>query len=224
MNFEPATTLTEQIADHLGAEIIHGRLKPGTRIQELRVAGELGVSRGSVREALLILESRHLIDIVPRRGAVVSSFDSHEIADLSEVFAELQSLCFSKLAALPNADLSDRVSAIDAMGQAVADGDEEAVLAARRQFLLAGVALLRSAYLAAVLKGLIPAGMRLQHLVAAHPAYDPRDTLRYHQALLDAIAAGQQERVRELVRAYHGRQRKLAVTCCHDGGRVQHAR
>lgn len=224
MNFEPATTLTEQIADHLGAEIIHGRLKPATRIQELRLAGELGVSRGSVREALLILESRHLIEIVPRRGAVVSSLDSHEIADLSEVFAELQSLCFSKVAALPNPDLSDLASAIDAMGQAVAAGDDEAVLSARRQFLLAGLVLLQSTYLAAVLKGLIPAGMRLEHLVAEHPAYDARDTLRYHQALLEAIAGRQQERVRELVRAFHGRQKKLAVTCCHDGGRIQHAR
>ena len=71
MNFEPAMTLTEQIAEHLGGEIITGRLKPMARIQELKVAGELGVSRGSVREALLILESRHLVEIIPRRGAVV---------------------------------------------------------------------------------------------------------------------------------------------------------
>ena len=89
MEFEPQATLTEQIADHLGGEIIAGRLAPASRIQELKVAGELGVSRGSVREALLILESRHLIEIIPRRGAVVSSMESNEIADFCELGAFL---------------------------------------------------------------------------------------------------------------------------------------
>ena len=213
MNFEPATTLTEQIADHLGSEIISGRLKPATRIQELRVAGELGVSRGSVREALLILESRHLIEIIPRRGAVVSSMESNEIADLCEVFAEMQSLCFSKLANLQKADLSGLSEAIEEMSSAVGNGDAAGVLTARKHFLLAGLAPLNNYYLSAVLKGLIPAGLRLEHLVSTHPTYDPRDTLRYHQALMEAIANHQGDRVRELVRAYHGREKKLAAGC-----------
>ena len=65
MGFQAAVSLTEQIAEHLGSQIISGALQPLERIQELKVAGELGVSRGSVREALLILESRHLVEIVP---------------------------------------------------------------------------------------------------------------------------------------------------------------
>ncbi|MGE0624667.1 MAG: GntR family transcriptional regulator [Pseudomonadales bacterium] len=217
MNFEPATTLTEQIADHLGTEIISGRLKPATRIQELRVAGELGVSRGSVREALLILESRHLIEIVPRRGAVVSSLDGNEIADLCELFSELQSLCFAKLAALPHPDLAPLSQAIAGMSDAVTAADAAGVLAARKRFLLASLAPLNNSYLSAVLRGLIPAGLRLERLVSEHPAYDARDTLRYHQALYEAIAGRQVERVRELVRAYHARETKLAVGCRNGG-------
>ncbi len=213
MSFEPATTLTEQIADHLGTEIISGRLKPATRIQELRVAGELGVSRGSVREALLILESRHLIEIVPRRGAVVSSLESNEIADLSELFAELQSLCCSKLAGMSNPDLSALADAIEEMSVAVNAGDAAGVLMARRQFLLGSLIPLNNTYLSAVLEGLIPAGLRIERLVFEHPSYDVRDTLRYHQALLEAIVGHQVDRVQELVRAYHGREKKLAVGC-----------
>lgn len=224
MNFEPATTLTEQIADHLGAEIISGRLKPATRIQELRVAGELGVSRGSVREALLILESRHLIEIVPRRGAVVSSLESNEIADLCELFSELQSLCFAKLAAHPNPDLSPLTEAIAAMNDAVVADDAAGVLVARKRFLLASLKPLNNTYLSAVLKGLIPAGLRLERLVSEHPAYDARDTLRYHQALLEAIAGRQVERVRELVRAYHGREKKLAVGCRNGSADIRRSR
>ena len=66
MTFVPSESLTEQIAQYLGNQIVTGELKAGDRIQELRVADELNVSRGSVREALLILERRHLIQILPK--------------------------------------------------------------------------------------------------------------------------------------------------------------
>ncbi len=218
MNFEPALTLTEQIADHLGGEIIAGRLKPATRIQELKVAGELGVSRGSVREALLILESRHLIEIIPRRGAVVSSMESNEIADFCEVFTEMQSLCFSKLASLRSPDLTELKAALGAMREAVAEEDGDGVLASRKAFLLASLPPLDNFYLSSVLRGLVPAGLRMERLVAAHPTYDARDTLRYHQALFDAIGEKQVERVQELVRAFHGREKRLAAGCRDGNG------
>ena len=71
MAFKAPDSLAEQIAQHLGDRIISGELKPGDRIQELRIANELNVSRGSVREAFLILDRRFLLDIVPRKGAMV---------------------------------------------------------------------------------------------------------------------------------------------------------
>jgi len=218
MEFEPQLTLTEQIADHLGSEIIAGRLAPASRIQELKVAGELGVSRGSVREALLILESRHLIEIIPRRGAVVSSMESNEIADFCEVFAQMQSLCFAKLAGLDKPDLSCLTAALGEMAEAVREEDTAAVLAARKAFLLASLPPLDNFYLSSVLRGLIPAGLRMEHLVSRHPSFDARDTLRYHQALLDAIEVGELARVEELVRAYHARERKLATGCSGVNG------
>ena len=85
--------------------------------------------------------------------------------------------------------------------------------------MLAGIPLAEDFYLGSVLKGLIPAGLRIAHLVAAHPSYDARDTLRYHQALLEAISAHQRDRVCELVHAFNGREKKLALGCL-DGTMV----
>jgi DNA-binding GntR family transcriptional regulator len=218
MEFEPQVTLTEQIADHLGAEIIAGRLAPASRIQELKVAGELGVSRGSVREALLILESRHLIEIIPRRGAVVSSMESNEIADFCEVFTQMQSLCFGKLAGLDHPDLSGLSQGLALMADAVRDQDLSRMLAARKAFLLGSLPPLNNFYLSGVLRGLIPAGLRMEYLVSQHPNFDARDALRYHHALYDAIENGELTRVEELVRAYHGRERKLAMGCREVNG------
>lgn len=85
MTFKAPDSLSEQIARHLGQMIITGELKAGERIQEMRVAGELNVSRGSVREAYLILERRYLIDILPRKGAVVSTMTPKHVRNVYEV-------------------------------------------------------------------------------------------------------------------------------------------
>jgi DNA-binding GntR family transcriptional regulator len=211
MVFEPAVSLTEQIADHLGQQIITGRLEPQQRIQELKVAGDLGVSRGSVREALLILESRHLIEIIPRRGAVVSGLQADEIANFCELYTDLQTLFFSKLAAERKANFAELRQALAGIGRAVEHNNLESLLAACQTFTDAGFPLVNNFYLASVLRGLIPAGLRLAHIAACHPDYDMRDTLRYHRALLEAIEGHDEVRVRELVPAYSRRQGKLAM-------------
>ena len=64
MTFVPSESLTEQIAQYLGNQIVTGELKAGDRIQELRVADELNVSRGSVREALLRPASTPFVPLV----------------------------------------------------------------------------------------------------------------------------------------------------------------
>lgn len=82
MNQDDATSLSEQIAKHISEQIITGELIEGERIQEIRIAKELDVSRGSVREALLLLERTQLIQIYPRRGAIVSEMSALQVKAL----------------------------------------------------------------------------------------------------------------------------------------------
>jgi DNA-binding GntR family transcriptional regulator len=216
MQLEPAASLTEKIADHLGTEIIAGRLRPRARIQELKVASELGVSRGSVREALLILERRYLVEIMPRRGAMVSALETEELANCSELVTELQASFYRKLAGRRGLRLDPFELSIRDLGQAVQSGDLDAALDARRTFAAAGFAQLRNFYLVSVLKGLIPAGLRLTYLAAAHPDYDLRDNLRFHQSLLKALADGSPDQAEHLVHAFNGRERKLALSALQE--------
>ena len=85
MHEEKANSLSEQIARHISEQIIRGELVEGERIQELRIASELDVSRGSVREALLLLERTQLIEIYPRRGAIVSEMSALQVRALFEM-------------------------------------------------------------------------------------------------------------------------------------------
>jgi DNA-binding GntR family transcriptional regulator len=211
MDFAAPASLTDQIAEHLGTEIIAGRLRPRARIQELKVAGNLGVSRGSVREALLILERRHLVELLPRRGAVVTSLEPAAVIECMELLTELQVLFYGKLADHKRRELMPWERSLQAMAGATQSNDLAAMIAARRSFLGAGVAELNGYHLAALLDGLQPAGLRIAYLAAAHPEYELRDALRLHQALLEAIIHGDRTRIRELVAAFNAREARLAL-------------
>ena len=84
MVFQATESLSEQIAKHISEQIISGELVEGERIQELRIAKDLDVSRGSVREALLILQRSYLIEIYPRRGAIVADMSVQQVHSLFE--------------------------------------------------------------------------------------------------------------------------------------------
>lgn len=216
MHFESSVSLTQRIADHLGTEIIAGRLPPRARIQELKVASELGVSRGSVREALLILERRYLVEILPRRGAMVSSLEADELSNCSELVTGLQVSFYGKLALGRPLDAGPFEASLRDMAAAVQAASLDGVLESRHGFARAGFAQLNNFYLVSVLEGLIPAALRLTHLAAAHRDYDLRDNLRCHRSLLKAMVERNAEQVSQLVHAFNGRERKLALTALSD--------
>ena len=80
---KPGPGLVEHIALQLEHQIVSGLLRSGDRVQETRVVGQLGVSRGSVRESFRVLERRRLIDVIPRRGAIVTSLSPSRVKDLT---------------------------------------------------------------------------------------------------------------------------------------------
>ena len=92
MTFKAPDSLAEEIAQYRAESIIRGEMQANERIQEQKVTQSLNVSRGSVREALLILERRHLVVILPRRGAQVSELTPHRVKSLYALVIELYAL------------------------------------------------------------------------------------------------------------------------------------
>ncbi|MBD3641886.1 MAG: GntR family transcriptional regulator [Marinobacter sp.] len=82
--FKPRETLTEQVARHIENLIVFGQLRSGERIYEGSMAKEMDVSHGSIREGLLLLEKRHLVRNVPRKGAFVTTLDEYFVRSLYE--------------------------------------------------------------------------------------------------------------------------------------------
>jgi DNA-binding GntR family transcriptional regulator len=89
IEFKASKGLTEQIAEYLGARIIHMELKPGERLLEAKLASEMGVSRAPLREALRMLEMSGLVEFMPRRGVRVSELSEKTILGIADVLKEL---------------------------------------------------------------------------------------------------------------------------------------
>jgi DNA-binding GntR family transcriptional regulator len=70
------------IRDHLRAEILNGRLDPGSEINQVQIAAGFGVSRGPVREAFRLLERDGLIDARVNRRARVTDLSVEELEHL----------------------------------------------------------------------------------------------------------------------------------------------
>lgn len=70
-----ATSLVENITELLRGKILSGELKPGDRLPAERdIAEQMGVSRSSLHQAVLQLESEGFLRIEPRRGTVVADY------------------------------------------------------------------------------------------------------------------------------------------------------
>ena len=99
----PRPTRGEAIAASLAEEIVAGRLKPGTPLDEVGLAKAFGSSRTPVREALRQLAPTGLVQVAPRRGAVVAIPDATQLKDMFLVMAELEAMAaaLSALSMLP---------------------------------------------------------------------------------------------------------------------------
>lgn len=71
-------------------EIVSGRLRPGDKINEVHVSAAMGVSRGTLREAMRVLEQEGLLRSLPHRGTYVRRIDAHEARELQEVRLALE--------------------------------------------------------------------------------------------------------------------------------------
>lgn len=73
------------ISEILRRAIFNGSLIGGTRLRQEEIARQLGVSSIPVREALRQLQAEGLVEIIPRRGAVVTELEVSEIREIYEM-------------------------------------------------------------------------------------------------------------------------------------------
>jgi DNA-binding GntR family transcriptional regulator len=98
------STLRERALEALRSAIISGRYRPGDHMNEVELSKHLGVSRGTVREALRHLQQEGLVTIGNRNMLRVNSLTPREVRELFQVRAALEGLAAAEIIASPRKD------------------------------------------------------------------------------------------------------------------------
>ena len=195
-----APSMVEQTCAILRERIRTGELPPGTRLRQEVLAEELGVSRTPLREAMRLLAADGLVELEPNRGAVVATLSRQAQVSFWEARLALEPAAARLGAERRDADaLRDMAAAIAEQRAATAD----AGFAANRAFHLALVRSAGNAHLDRFAETLWVQSVGTVIYAAQTP--DRAAAGGYadaHQAILDAIAAGDAERAERLTREH----------------------
>jgi DNA-binding GntR family transcriptional regulator len=195
------SVLSDQVKEHLLQAVLSGHYPPDSRIVETRVARELGISQGPVREALRDLEVLGIVETTAFHGARVRRPDKGELAEAYGIRAELESLG-ARLAVprLVEADIAELQSYIDEMQRAASAGDVLAEAHVDTAFHGRIVEIAANVTLRRVWRFLEPTS-RTYITFIAH-AIDPHEMANLHQPIIDALQARDADAATEAVRRH----------------------
>jgi DNA-binding GntR family transcriptional regulator len=86
------TSLHDEVLSRLRDYIVEGNLSDGARIPERELCTQFGVSRTPLREALKVLASEGLVDLLPNRGARVRTLKDEDYRELFDLMGGLEAL------------------------------------------------------------------------------------------------------------------------------------
>lgn len=84
-----------RVHSYLRERILDGTLKPGTKLSQVSLAEQLGVSRTPLREVLRMLQEEGLVRIEPNQRTVVSTLDPRELDEIYANRVVLEALAVS---------------------------------------------------------------------------------------------------------------------------------
>lgn len=128
-----SSSLADQVYEALRGSILAGRFEPGEQLVESRLASDLGVSRGPIRDALRQLAEDSLVVERPRSGAFVRELRAADLVEIYNVRLAIELLAM-RLCVRGRASTRELRALIDAMTAAARAGDRETVVAAEMRF------------------------------------------------------------------------------------------
>jgi DNA-binding GntR family transcriptional regulator len=196
----PGITLAESLRQKLEEAIAAGRLEPGSRLDEQEIAQRFGVSRTPVREAFRLMAANHLVELRGRQGAIVRAIKAEALIEMFQDMAELEGLCARLAARRVSQAWRGEISEIHQRLMAAGEtGDIDLFYDVNQEFHEAIYDASRNAYVADQTR-------KLRNQVAAYRRRVTRmpnriaDTVREHEAIMQAILAHDPERAHSAMR------------------------
>jgi len=190
------------VRETIEERIVDGTYAPGTRLDEVALAKEFGVSRTPIRETLIQLSSSGMIDLRPRRGAIVAEMSPHRLCEMFEVMAELEAMCGRLAARRMNDDEHASLAAIhERCEQARDSGSIDDYFAHNEDFH-------RLIYAASHNGFLVEQASSLQRRLRPYRRLQLRmrnrlkNSYSEHQGIVDALAAGDGDLAAQRLRSH----------------------
>lgn len=193
-------SLARQAADILREQILGGQFGPGFRLVETWLAGQLRLSRGTIRSALQQLAHEGLVDCVPYTGWAVRALSPEDARELWTLRGVLEGLAARLAAESMTPERRVRLeSAHRALAEAARSGDRarvvEADLNLHKTILeLSGHGRLREQY------KLVEQQIRMFIALSDSCSAELDEVSAWHDSLVEAIGAGDAERAEYLAR------------------------
>jgi GntR family transcriptional regulator, gluconate operon transcriptional repressor len=186
-------SLAEDAADMLRDRILAGGYRPGEHLVEARIAEQLNVSRGPVREAFKLLRAEGLLEEEPRRGTFVVSLTADDVREIYGLRAAIEGRAARLLAERRDPDIAGELrTLLTRIEDAVAGEDAAAVFRHDLAFhdglcRLSGNARLHEVFTRYVpmLRALLPLDERIYSSLG--------DVAQQHLPVVEAIERGEAE-------------------------------
>lgn len=199
-------TLATEVRSEIQSRILRGEIGAGEKLNEAQLAATMSVSRGTVREAVRMLADSGLIEIITNRGAFVRRVTVEEIRDLYDLRGAIFSMACGVLARRMDQERDDTLLAtlernIEKMRAAQENDRREQYYDLNIEFhetLMDGARNDRA-------MGVYDALVKEMHLFRRRGlsrAMNIARSLEEHQAIYDAIRAGDARAAREAALAH----------------------
>ena len=196
--------LVQQVQDAILSEIASGKLPPGSRIIQEQIAQALGVSRQPVQQALLVLRNLRVLSDAPGRGLQVAPLDLDHVRSMYDMRSVIEGLAFRNAAERNAGRAAQEGPALIAAGrQAVAAGSVAGMIGADVSFHNFVYSLSGNPLIAPAMETHWTNTQRVMGEVLMRDER-PRDIWNQHEALLEAVIAGDASKAEKLARQHIG--------------------
>ena len=203
--------LREMVYEELKMQILTGGIIPGTRMMEVELAEEMGVSRTPIREAIRKLEKEGLVTIEPRRGAYASRISTDDMVEILEVRQDLEGLAAELAASRMKEDKMKELKEVaENYNKAVVDGDMDSMIKYDTAFHRIIVDSCSNKILVHMVEQLQELVLRFRYIY-----YDNFKRAEHmpeeHKAIMKAIADGDTDKAREAADVHICRLKQLVI-------------
>jgi DNA-binding GntR family transcriptional regulator len=204
------STLRERAYEAIKAKILDSQYAPGSLLSEGQLAADLEISRTPIREALRQLATNGLVEILPKRGVLVTRLTLQDVVEVYQLREQLE--CFATgLAAVraTTADAagfhSDHDRALSSLSRGrLREAYDHSILMHRRIMELSGNSRLRQ-----FMQQLNDQVHRFGLLTLRHGR--AAQAIAEHGAIIEAIAANDGARARTLMRSHLREDRNVVL-------------